>query len=34
MSTAAADHFTATATVQDVKNYWDARPCNLRHSTA
>jgi len=34
MSTAAAAHFTATATVQDVKNYWDARPCNLRHSTA
>jgi SAM-dependent methyltransferase len=23
-----------TATVQDVQRYWDARPCNLRHSTA
>jgi SAM-dependent methyltransferase len=22
------------ATVQDVQKYWDARPCNLRHSTA
>lgn len=22
------------ATVQDVQRYWDARPCNLRHSTA
>lgn len=24
----------STATVQDVQRYWDARPCNLRHSTA
>ena len=24
----------ATATVHDVQRYWDARPCNLRHSTA
>lgn len=23
-----------TASVQDVQRYWDARPCNLRHSTA
>jgi SAM-dependent methyltransferase len=23
-----------TATVEDVQRYWDARPCNLRHSTA
>lgn len=23
-----------SATVQDVQRYWDARPCNLRHSTA
>jgi SAM-dependent methyltransferase len=34
MSTAGTAPFTATATVQDVKRYWDARPCNLRHSTA
>jgi SAM-dependent methyltransferase len=25
---------THPATVQDVQRYWDARPCNLRHSTA
>jgi SAM-dependent methyltransferase len=34
MSTAGTAHVTAAATVQDVKRYWDARPCNLRHSTA
>jgi SAM-dependent methyltransferase len=25
---------SSTATVDDVQRYWDARPCNLRHSTA
>jgi SAM-dependent methyltransferase len=25
---------STAATVQDVQRYWDARPCNLRHSTA
>src|SRR6516164_4704006 len=22
-----------TATIEDVRTYWDRRPCNLRHST-
>src|SRR4051794_19110452 len=30
---ASREHSAPTATLEEVRNYWDNRPCNIRHST-